>query len=315
MTFLFMSVMSLTVVSCGDDDEGSSSASGNLDTPKYESASALYSITEASSEYESIEFTASGNYIITTRGSYAQSRAMESEVQKLKGFLNISYFKTAKLRSSGSYGNIIYGTYTKNGDTYVLDGFGTITVVGGGSNAISLDITTTGGSKVTVGAQLESQYSASEKTNMLCRTWKFDKISVLVKSEGQTLLDKSFNSYREFAIAMMQLEGEDYDEQAIQELLAEEPTQVIFTKSGTYVVFYANGELAVSTWKWQDEKNGKARYSWDYKYIDDPEMSGVINIAFEGSQLVIKEYLNREGYDDYDDGMEGYVEYRMSEVK
>ena len=64
-----------------------------------------------------------------------------------------------------------------------------------------------------------------------------------------------------------------------------------------------------------DEASGKARYSWDYQYIDDPTMSGVINISFSGNQLVITEYLDREGYDEYTSGYEGYIQYFMSEVK
>lgn len=314
LSLLFMAIMAVGVASCGsdsEDDNGGGGNSGNLDTPKYESASALFNISDADSKYESVEFTASGNYIITTRNTSKAPHRIAAARQFGPKFLPSVAGVT---RSSGTYGNIIYGTYTKNGDTYVLDGFGTIVVNGGGSNAISLDITTNGGSKVTVGAQQEQQYTASSKTNMLCRTWKFDKIRLYVKANGQ-VLDQTYNSYREFLIALWKMEGEDFDEKELQQELVEEPQQVIFTKSGTYVVFYSGGTLAVSTWKWQDEASGKARYSWDYQYIDDPTMSGVINISFSGNQLVITEYLDREGYDEYTSGYEGYIQYFMSEVK
>ena len=69
-----------------------------------------------------------------------------------------------------------------------------------------------------------------------------------------------------------------------------EPKQVVFTKSGTYMVFYANNTLAVSTWKWIDEAKGEARYSWDYESINSSDMGGKINISFSDSQLVVSEY-------------------------
>lgn len=259
--------VSAMFVSCSSDsNNGDDSAGGPLDTPKYESSSALYNITDANSAYKSIEFTASGNYVITKNtGSRAAAPTFISPIDATR---------------SVTYQNIIYGTYTKNGDTYVLDGFGTITVKGGANNAVSLDITTTDGTQITVGAQPQAQYSSSTKTNMLCRTWIFSKIRVSGSYQG-TSFDRTFNTYEEYDKEMRGGDGGSVY-----------PQQVIFTKSGTYVVFYTNGMLAVSTWKWDNEEAGTARYSWNYESLNDPSKSGTINIAFEGSQLLITESVS-----------------------
>ena len=49
---------------CSDDNEGGI-GNINLPTPQYEQVSGKYEITSAGSPYESIELSASGNYIVT----------------------------------------------------------------------------------------------------------------------------------------------------------------------------------------------------------------------------------------------------------
>lgn len=290
---LFGMMTAFAVTSCSSDDDNDGGG-GDLPTPKYESSSALYNVTDANSDYQSIEFTASGNYIIIKKIPPKAPRRIAAMKKFQFGFLS----QNVDMTRSTTYGNIIYGTYTKNDDTYVLEGFGTIVVNGGSSSAISLDITTTGGKKVTVGAQRQQQYSSSSMNNRLCRTWNLGKIKIVETLNGKTIIDQSFNSYADFVKAMLQAEGlnpgDEWYEIEYKAMVEEEPKQVIFTKSGTYMVFYANGALGVSTWKWTDESKGEARYSWDYSYFNNPDESGKIKISFNGSQLVVSEYLEEE---------------------
>ena len=306
---------SLSFQSCSsddDDDQPGDEIVTTLSTPKYEGASALYNVTDTSSGYESIEFTASGNYVITKAPFYGAPRRMVAANNMSFGF----FPKAQTVTRSSSYNNIIYGTYTKKGDTYVLEGFGTITVVGGGSNAVTLEITTNDGESVSVGAQKEQQYSSSNMTNNLCRTWKMGRVRVLMQMLGQTIMDKTYNSYAEFVRESLKMEGLSGDEleKEVKKELEDAPEQVIFTKSGTYIVFYANGELAVSTWKWQNEATGLARYSWNYEHINDPDESGVINISFAADQLLITEY-DVDSEDDEALSMSSAVTWFLTEVK
>ena len=320
---LLFSMLAFFVASCGgdsSDDSGSGGGSGNLTPPKYESSSALYSITDANSAYKSVEFTASGNYVVTMKHAPKVPRRIAAMNQFRFGFIPQHAGMTRNVIDD----DIIYGTYTKNGDTYELEGFGTIVVNGGGSSAVSLDITTTNGTKVTVGAQQQQQYSSSTKTNMLCRTWKMGKVALHVAIPGYPAFDQTYNSWADFVRGYLKMEGYEegspYYESIYKEMMEESPNQVIFTKSGTYVVFYSNKTLGVSTWKWVDENAGKARYSWDYQSINDPNESGAINIDFVGNQLVITEFLGDEydNPDDYDDDeiyVEGTIKWYLTEVK
>ena len=289
---LFGMMTAFAVVSCGSDSDDDNGGGGNFDTPKYESSAALYNVTDVNSDYSSIEFTASCNYIITKRiTAKAPNRIAKVENKFHFGFIS----QNAGVTRSTTFDNIIYGTYTKNGDTYTLEGFGTIVVNGGGGSAISLDITTNGGTKVTIGAQQEKQYSSSSKTDMLCRTWNMGKIKLVEKLNGKTLIDQTYNSWEDFVVSMLKMSGVDESsssyQEAYREMMEGEPKQVVFTKSGTDMVFYANGTLAVSTWKWTDESKGEARYSWDYDSINSSNKGGTINITFSGSQLVVSEYM------------------------
>lgn len=323
LSLVLLSMTAFFVASCGgdsSDDNGNSGGSGNLTPPKYESSSALYNITDTKSDYKSIEFTASGNYVVTMKNALKAPRRVAALKKLQFGFIPQHAGVTRNVVDD----NIIYGTYTKNGDTYVLEGFGTIVVNGGGSSAISLDITTNNGTKVTVGAQQQQQYSSSTKTNMLCRTWKMGKIGLHVAIPGYPTFDQTYNSWADFVRGYLKMEGYEegstYYDMLYKEMMEDSPEQVIFTKSGTYIVFYSNQTLGVSTWKWTDENTGKARYSWDYESINDPYESGVINIDFEGSQLVITEFLQDENDDpdDYDDDeiyIEGTIKWYMTEVK
>lgn len=299
---LLFGVMSAMVASCGGDDDDVVSGGGDLSAPKYEAESALYKVTEAGTGYSSFELTSSGNYIIQKEGYSFYTRAAESR-SEIGGFFLKPFAKT---RSHGNYDRIIYGTYTVDGDTYKLDGFGTIVVVGGGKSAVTLDITTKEGRKLSIGAQKENQYSSSTMTNMLCRTWNINKFG-LYASVGGKVIDETYPSYVDFMRAMLKLDG--FEDGSIimdngikysvdlSDLAGKAPVQVIFTKSGSYIVFYSDQSLAISTWKWVNESTGVIRYSWDYSDINKSYNSGSINVEFKGNQLIVKEPFNQGGYD------------------
>ena len=101
---------------------------------------------------------------------------------------------------------------------------------------MSLDITTTGGSTVTVGAQPEQQYSNSNMTNALCRTWNLGKVRLYEQVGGQVIVDQLYNSYSEFVVGMLKLEGyepTDYEyQEELKYMLVEAPQQVVFRHQG-----------------------------------------------------------------------------------
>ena len=249
------------------DDPNNPYDAGEFKRPQFESESALYKISSGGSNLESIELTASGYYIVITKSSRKLSSVNWSNTQ-----LFDSRFKTISTRSDS---DVISGRYIKSGDgVFVLDGFGTIVIKGGENNAVSLDITKINGDKIEVGAMKADQYESSTKTNALCRTWNLGMVTVH-KPAG----DVTYENVQAFNKG----EGEGYDEDEL-------PMKVTFTKSGTYIVIYTNNELAVSTWAWENETTGRARYSWDYDNIYNGD---IIDVAFEGQQALITEYFSK----------------------
>lgn len=284
--FVVVALASLSLISCSDSDGGS------LEEPKYEQDAARFTITSSGSPYSSIELSASGNYIITPKNysTFSTMNAFElSSVSKR----DYSFLKGSKSVSSRALSEIVYGKYVKNGDNeYYLDGFGTVVVKTNGGNAVDLEITTNDGKNVVLGASRDKIYSSTEMTNKLCRTWKINKVHLMVWEDGVKVIDKNYNWNNL---------PSDIDDDEL-------PLEVVFTKAGTYVVFYKDNSLAVSTWRWENETDGVARYSWDYNHLNDPNASGVVNISFKGNQMVITE-------ENEDDEEKYLTEWFFTEVK
>lgn len=296
---LFCVLFGLTA--CGDDEPNDSGAT-TLETPAYESVSAKYDITSPSSKYQSIELTASGNYIIIENLSNQYTAPAAKRVAKKGQVPNgISFFFNGhkiSTRNASSDG-IIYGKYTKISDTeFELEGFGKITIEGAADNAYSLTIAENGKESYTLTAAKSTQNPSGTMTSNLCRTWKIENLHYLIKINGATQLNKTF-SVDQFE-DQLDMDKSDY------------PEQVVFTKAGTYMVYYADNTLAVSTWAWENESNGVLRYSWDYDDMYDDEDAGLATIIFNGAMMHIS-----ESYEEVEDG-EHYAEtltWGLSEVK
>ena len=145
LSMIMLSVFCMTFASCGDDDDDDPV----LVTPKYAEDAALYQIN-GTSEFTSIEFTESGMYIIT--------KANESSKAKGWGKFVKSKSISSFTRSESDAYNYIFGKYTKNGDVYTLEGFGTITVEKKGDVNVSLKIQPTGKEAYTLSAQPVKKY-------------------------------------------------------------------------------------------------------------------------------------------------------------
>lgn len=281
MTMIAMLVALPMINACSSSDDG-----GELQSPEYDKDAALYEISNTNSAYKSIELTESGNYVIImknatdTKSAELQSQGID---KKCNFFSNPATFST---RSDDN--GVISGKYTKKGeDEYYLEDFGTIKVVSTSGSAVDLDITTLDGTKEVIGANRRNMYSNSAMTDKLCRTWKFEKIHYIEKEDGKTVASETITA----DIAS----SDEYDEF---------PVQVIFTRSGTYMVFYTDGELAISTWTWDNESAGILRFSWDYDHLYDPDESGTVKLEFQGNKLVVTEE------EEYEQG--GVLYYDMS---
>ena len=82
-----------------------------------------------------------------------------------------------------------------------------------------------------------------------------------------------------------------------------EISEVLFSKSGTYMVIYGDETLGVASWKWKDMDDKTLYYSWDGEWYDDC----TVQISFEGSSLVFYEETDDFGEFEEFDKIEMYT--------
>lgn len=305
------SLAMVSFTSCSSDDDGDDNSNGNL--PELETAAdaALYEVTTANSDIASIELTEAGNYIVTynannapsaVQGKQAQAEALKNKGSKMFRALSGALGNmAAQTRTYTVYSGIAYGTYTKNADgTYALDGFGTVKITADASgNVYSMEITRADGTTNQLEAKMQEPYTESAMTKSICRTWGFSKVRVYMKYNGRTYMDLNASSLKEMAEKMRdwaKANDEEYgpeDEESYNELILLysqiEPTDVIFSRAGTYMVKYSNNTLGIAKWYWTNESKGELRYSWSGEEGPDAFASGEATLSFSGSNLVVKE--------------------------
>ena len=317
-----------TMVACSDDDDDDNGGGNNsqFETPKYEGEAARLVIDDQrTSPYKSIELTASGNFIIQP-SEYVNNAPQKVPVaskknmlQRLAGMMN-AHISMPETRYE-VYSLIAYGKYTKTGENhYNLEGFGTLTINKDANGTVrSIVLTTAGKHPEEYTAHRQNTNINSDMSNKLCRTWCIESYRYYAKINGKTYVDLAADTFAEMITKMYNWSKKndpDFDESEWDDMedMKNDPTpeNVIFTKTGTYIVLYSNKQLAVSTWIWQDEKNGILRYSWNPDNFNDYDEAGDVKIEFKNNRLHLT-----EGDFDYEDG-ESYEEgltYIMTEVK
>ena len=325
MTLMAIAACTLTFTACGGDENEDlnwGKFDTKLDTPKYENVSALYQVTDNTSDISSIELTASGNYIVIT--NYG-SRAQETEQVAAKKHFFISKRMNHMTRAGSNH--VVEGKFKQLSDTkFELEGWGIIEVQGSSNNALSIKITRNGVTS-TVPVAKKTQMENKEKTNYLCRTWDFSSIRMILKMDGSSVYDKEYKmtELKNFGRDMYELYKKYYPKEMEDETLEEYledwelddyPTGVIFTKSGTYMCLYRDEELAVSTWTWENYDTGLLRYSWNYQNMYDPYQSGNVKVGSRGSELQISEsFSNRNSYYEEEQNNEVTMIYFLKEAK
>ncbi len=272
LSMIMLSVFSMTFTACGNDDDDDVPV---IVTPKYAEDAALYQIS-GKSDITSIEFTEDGMYIIT--------KANDSSKAKVCGkFVKSKTINSLTRGDSDEDNEYIHGKYTKNGDVYTLEGFGTITVEKEGVVNVSLKVQPTGKEAYTLSAQPVKKFEDSDIANKLCRTWKFEKGRLVVNKGDSVLLDKTSPKISVLLTSLDSVYNESTDRYGDFE-------EITFTKSGTYIVKYVDNTISVAQWKWKDEKKGIIYYSWEYGKFYEEE---ILEISFnDNNDLIVDEKDN-----------------------
>lgn len=249
--------------SCSDDTED---VVVNMNPPQYESVSGKYEITDSSSPYASIELGASGDYVVIKRsGGYAVSSLQKGNL----------FSRKAPASRAVAYDNVVYGTYIQIDDeTFNLEGFSVIQLKSNGGQGITdVIIKPNGGNEMTFAVKKAATMGDDDLTNALCRTWKVTNIH-----------ERGYDSY----------DGE-YDDTYTPDEYYGAISEVMFSKSGTFLSFYNDNEIEAHFWKWENQGERQIRYSWDNVWNnDDEEGNFTVNFSSD-NRLTIHEY-----YRDYE---------------
>lgn len=320
--FTLMTTMLLalgTLVSCSSDDDDVASAP----TPQYETVAARYDITSSNSPYESIEFTASGNYILIQNGSArAKQNATRALAPKSKFTASALVAKSVP-QTRASYNQVILtGTYSYANGVYTLDNNTTVSVtVGEDGSYYNVVFTNGDGTTSTFEAdKAVTQITNSAKTNLLCRTWNMGEIKYTVKHNGKTVFTWSGSEYKDFdskwAAFLKQNYptvyasdyGDDYEYDDDDDFI----DQAIFTKSGTFLRTWVTKdgvkEYDYDYWKWQNESAGIILWAYPEDVRSESDWTSTdediwepITISFSGNNLVITEQVYATEAEFYDD--------------
>ena len=252
-------MLTATCFTACSDDEGGGIGNIDLPTPQYEEVSGKYEITSAGSPYESIELSASGNYIVTrSYGGYGLA-------PKAGGKTRMALLAKRGATRSTEYGGIIYGTFTSlGGNEFALEGFGTIKLEYSGDDVTGIEITTNG-TTTSYSAEKAPTMGGDNITNALCRTWRIEKIR-------DVYYDKETGKTDDMTVTPENPGEEGYDM----------PIEVVWSKSGTYLVSYLDGSIGVAEWKWKNRSKGTLYYAWDGDWTGD-----YCTITFDGNRAVI----------------------------
>mgnify|MGYP001775886250 CR=1 FL=1 len=278
---MLMLFATIGFTACGDDEESLPPLN-----PTFEAVSGKYTVTTSGSPYESIELTVSGNYIITTDNA-APWAAPAPQAESSTVRTNFLYRTAAAAQTRATnYNGIIYGRYTELGNNrFALEGFGTLEIVYGedGTEIIGFELTPDGEGPVSLSVSKETTMPDSDATDKLCRTWRVDKMTYVYSEDGHVL--------GEFTIT-----ADNYKE--FDDEIDGFPTEALFSKSGTYMVYYTDGSLGISSWKWKDEAALTFLYAWDNQWYDDD----FATVSFSGNTAMVYEV-----YEDYGEKEETYT--------
>lgn len=197
---------------------------------------AKWEVTSPNSSYKSFEFSSDGFFLVV-KSNIAKSTSEED--------------------------SCIFGTYNLSDQTVVLENFGRLEIKELANNqlAFSFKLITGSSESIDIAAKKTTEMSETPKTNLLCRTWKLDRIN------GKSVVGKP------------------------------EEFTVFFSKARTYFVQYRNPdedhENGLALWKWGNTDQNFIYYSWDETFIDEEENKVHVN-ELTASKLVMTEYYHAD---------------------
>ena len=245
--------MNILFNGCSKDDNKDEIDNGAANIATF--INAKWKISNPNSIYASFEFNKDGNYIIVKNESVVKSATRLNSTTSKKNFLSQFSRINVRAASESNISPIHFGTYSIEGNTIKLSGFGIVNVISITAEKISFSVKTESTGEILNydADKAQNLIATSNRTEMLCRSWVLNKISIDVTSINEE--DKNF---------YIEEYGSNWKAMAEKELNDNRAgLTVLFSRAGTYLVTYTNEEPGLSEWKWANKEETAIYYSWD----------------------------------------------------
>ena len=262
----FAAIM-LAFVSCSKDDDDNNNnetpKESTLDAPQYKEDAVRLSLP-------SNELTVSGENANVSLIELAES-----------GTYLIAYQRRVTRADDGT--EYLTGKFTKNGDSYNLSGFATVTITGKSGTTYNIVVKTTDGTTTELNATAASGgVSSGAMTDNLCRTWKIESTLLTVNVDGLNAgkefpgtcdLNKMIEYAKEKGVKIKDI----VDGKSIV-------TGITFSRAGTFMISYQNGKPDVGKWNWSSQSAGTLSYGWNSSDMGNSLENGAATVSFEGKK-------------------------------
>ena len=257
-----MALTSMAFVACGGDDEPEPEKAPTLKTPAFAEQASSLTIADANAPYKYIEFTESGRAVLQ---------------------LNVN--PEVKTRDVVDIVSYIAGTFAWDGNKYTIYGpdkkvICTVQTAKLG-NKVSIRIEMPDGT-VFEGEGTVATKTSSDATNTISRSWKVTETVLTYEAEatgGKKFTGCNLNEI----LAYAQRKGTFNETLSTNKVV----TEIVFTRSGSFFIFYANEENDYGTWNWQDATKGTLSYRWREANMGNKFESGVATFDVRKGQYCL----------------------------
>lgn len=250
----------------------------------YPEVSGKYEVSNAESGISSIELLGDGHYLLQkASASYYMMKKAPGKNGRLRGVM-----ASAVKRDYMADESLVFGGFTKVEDgLFELEGYGTLKVTGRDSVGNIVDFVLTDNSGLTIPLTVDRLPPVggwTEATDRICRSWDVAKARSIMYMDSTKVLDATYWVGDDYVAVATNLLGIDVEDEELFDTGGGATTSARFSPDGTYMMFFRDGTMDVSNWRWEDEANGLI-YSYDlYNGMED----GIVGqAAFSDDKMTI----------------------------
>ncbi len=264
--------------SCETENEGDDNGEKNGKEILESRINTKWEVSDSNSPFASFEFNEDGTYIVIEKEVEIRSKSIVGTPPK-RFFPGSNLVKTGTRSGEFSYPQVYFGTYTIEGNKITLSGLGVIEVTDITDTKFTFSFTheSTGEKSNIVAGKTQESIPSSSRTDMLCRTWVAEKVTINYSLFTREDIEFAEEEY-----------GPDWKTVLEEEYLG---ISILFSKAGTYTVFNFDGQEGVvkhAYWKWANSQETQINYSSE-NWEDEWEKNILTIKKLTSSNLEIEE--------------------------